>query len=289
MADTASPTTAPARTRQLRLGHSPDSDDAFMFYGLASGKVASPDLELRHELRDIQTLNEMAMRGELEITALSVHAYAHVWQQYALLSHGASMGQQYGPIVVAREPLTPDTLRGVRIAVPGYLTSAYLGLRLRLGRFDSVVVPFNQIMEQVAAGEVEAGLLIHEGQLTHGALGLHTVLDLGVWWHEETGLPLPLGVNGIRRDLGDDLIRRLSDLLKESIAYGLAHRDEALAHAMQYAGDMPRELADRFVGMYVNDLTLDIGSQGRESVELFLRRGYEAGILSDLPQVDWVG
>ena len=285
---TQPPTTAARSVRRLRLGHSPDSDDAFMFYALATGEVSAADVRFDTIHQDIQTLNQLALHGELEITALSAHAYAHVWRHYALFTHGASMGRQYGPVVVAPEPLELDALRGQRIAIPGFLTSAYLALRLRLASFEPVFVPFDRIMPAVAAGDVPAGLLIHEGQLTHGSLGLHRVSDLGVWWHEETGLPLPLGVNAIRRDLGPELLARASALLKESIRYGLAHRDEALAYAMQFTDDVPRDLTDRFVSMYVNDLTLDLGAAGRASVELFLRRGYEAGIIPDLPQVEWI-
>ncbi len=285
---TQPPTSAVRPVRRLRLGHSPDSDDAFMFYALASGAVSAADVQFDTVHRDIQTLNRLALHGELEITALSAHAYAHVWRHYALFTHGASMGRQYGPVVVAPEPLGLDALHGQRIAIPGFLTSAYLALRLRLVSFEPVFMPFDRIMTAVAAGDVPAGLLIHEGQLTHGSLGLHPVCDLGVWWHEETGLPLPLGVNAIRRDLGPELLAQASALLKESIRYGLAHRDEALAYAMGFAEDVPRDLTDRFVAMYVNDLTLDLGPAGRASVELFLRRGYEAGIIPDLPQVEWI-
>ncbi|MAG35941.1 MAG: ABC transporter substrate-binding protein [Dehalococcoidia bacterium] len=281
-------TTVTRSVRRLRLGHSPDSDDAFMFYALAAGKISADDLRFDTVHRDIQTLNQLALGGDLEITAISAHAYAHVWRHYALLTHGASMGRQYGPVVVAPEPTELDALRGQRIAIPGFLTSAYLALRLRLPSFKPEFVPFDQIMPAVAAGDVPAGLLIHEGQLTHGSLGLHRVSDLGEWWHEETGLPLPLGVNAIRRDLGKELLERASALLKKSIRFGLAHRDEALAYAMQFAADIPRNLTDRFVSMYVNDLTLDLGAEGRASVELFLQRGYEAGILPDLPQVEWI-
>ena len=204
---TQPPTSTARPVRRLRLGHSPDSDDAFMFYALASGAVSAADVRFDTVHQDIQTLNRLALHGELEITALSAHAYAHVWHHYALFTHGASMGQQYGPVVVAPEPLELDALHGQRIAIPGFLTSAYLALRLRLASFEPVFMPFDRIMAAVAAGDVPAGLLIHEGQLTHGSLGLHPVSDLGVWWHEETGLPLPLGVNAIRRDLGPELAR----------------------------------------------------------------------------------
>jgi 1,4-dihydroxy-6-naphthoate synthase len=272
-------TAATPQTRLLRLGHSPDSDDAFMFYGLASGKVSAPGLEFEHVLRDIQTLNDWAREGRLECTAISVHAYAHVADRYALLAHGASVGDGYGPMVVAREAMEPSRLHGLRIAVPGLLTSAYLELRLAVPDFEAVVVPFDRIEDAVEAGEVDAGLLIHEGQLTHAGRGLHAVLELWTWWRELTGLPLPLGANAIRRDLPDDVQRAASTALRASIAYSLDHRAEALAHAMQYARDLPAELADRFVGMYVNQRTLDLGDDGRAAYQELLDRGAAAGLV----------
>ncbi len=277
-----------AQTRTLQLGHSPDSDDAFMFYGLASGAIDTGELRFQHVLQDIQTLNQWAMQGRLEITAVSVHAFAYVWARYALLPHGASMGRSYGPMLVARQPVEARDLRGRRIAVPGKLTSAYLGLRLFLRDFDEAVVPFDRIMDEVAAGRVDAGLLIHEGQLTHGERGLVKVWDMGEWWQGETGLPLPLGVNVVRKDLGPALMGRVSRLLQESIAYGLAHRQEALEYALQFARGMARATADRFVGMYVNELTLDMGQEGRLAIERFLERGYAAGLLPSMPQIEWV-
>jgi len=265
--------------QRITVAHSPDADDAFMFYALAQGKVGDPDLEFVHVLQDIQTLNERAFRGEYEVTAVSFHAYAHLADRYALLSHGASMGDGYGPMIVAAAPLSPEALRGKRIAVPGKLTTAVLALNLWCPGLEQTVVPFDQIPDAVLAGRVDAGLIIHEGQVTYRNQGLHKVVDLGEWWKGETGLPLPLGGNVIRKDLGPDLMRRVSRLLRDSIQYGLAHRADALAHAMQYGRDLDTSLADRFVGMYVNHWTLDYGEPGRQAVRLLLRRGHERGIL----------
>jgi 1,4-dihydroxy-6-naphthoate synthase len=282
------PTNTPA-TRRIQLGHSPDSDDAFMFYGLAEHKVDSEGFEFEHVLRDIQTLNEWAREGRIEITAISVHAYAYVADKYAILSHGASMGDNYGPMVVTREPVDPEWLRDKRIAIPGEMTSAFLALRLFLGDFAYDVMPFDQIMEAVASGKAEAGLLIHEGQLTHESLGLHSIVDLGKWWYRETeGLPLPLGVNAVRRDLGPETMAQLSRILKASIVYGLEHRQEALQHAMQYARGLETTTADTFVGMYVNDWTVDMGERGKESIRLFLGRAAERGYIPQGISVDFV-
>jgi 1,4-dihydroxy-6-naphthoate synthase len=273
----------------LQLGHSPDSDDAFMFYGLAANQVDTEGLEFAHILRDIQTLNEWAREGRLECTAISVHAYAYVRDRYAILSHGASMGDGYGPQVVSKMPLTPDCLREKRIAVPGTLTSAFLALSFFLQQpFDYVVIPFDRIMDAVHAGEVEAGLIIHEGQLTHRAEGLNTVVDLGRWWKSETGLPLPLGVNAIRKDLPRDVQERASRALKASILYGLNHRADALEYAMQFARDMEKRTADVFVGMYVNDWTVDLGEAGKRSIRLFLQRGVERGLIPEQGAVEFV-
>jgi 1,4-dihydroxy-6-naphthoate synthase len=275
--------------RRITVGHSPDPDDAFMFYALAHGKLDTGGLEFRHELQDIETLNRRALRGELEVTAVSLHAYAHLLDRYALLPSGCSMGDRYGPMVVARRPLTVEDLRQVRIAVPGTLTTAFLALRLLLpGGFASEVLPFDAILGAVAGGRFDAGLIIHEGQLTFHNQGLHLVVDLGVWWQERTGLPLPLGGNVVRRDLGADTLRAISRLLKESIRYGLAHRDEALSYALSYARDMDRDLADRFVGMYVNDWTLDYGPRGREAVRRLLEEGHRAGVIPRPVQVEFV-
>jgi len=275
--------------RQLTLGHSPDSDDAFMFYALASGKIPTDDLSYEHVLKDIQTLNEWATEGRLDTTAISVHAYAYVADKYAILNHGASMGDRdYGPMVVARRKVNPHELRGVPIAVPGLMTSAYLGLRLCVGDFTPVVMPFDTIMEAVAGGKIQYGLLIHEGQLTHEAHGLSSIVNLGAWWYEETGLPLPLGVNAIRRSLPEVVKTLASRHLRESIEYGLAHRAEALDWALQYSRGMKKETADTFVGMYVNERTVDLGPDGRASIEHFLQRAEDAALIPALPTIDFV-
>jgi 1,4-dihydroxy-6-naphthoate synthase len=277
-------------TKQLiRVGHSPDPDDAFMFHALANGKLDTGDLEFRHELQDIETLNRRALRGELEVTAVSIHAYSLLLDKYALLPSGCSMGDRYGPMVVARRPQSLDELATKRIAVPGTLTTAFLTLRLLLPQgFAYEVLPFDQILDAVAAGKYDAGLIIHEGQLTFQNQGLRLVVDLGVWWQERTGLPLPLGGNVVRRDLGPDVIRRVSRLLKQSIQYALDHRGEALDYALRYARDMDKGLADKFVGMYVNDWTLDYGPRGREAVRRLLDEGHRAGVIPDPVAVEFV-
>jgi 1,4-dihydroxy-6-naphthoate synthase len=280
--------------RLITVGHSPDPDDAFMFYALAHDKLDTGDLQFRHELQDIETLNRRALRGELEVTAISIHAYASLLDRYALLPSGCSMGDRYGPMVVARRPLNIDNLRTARIAVPGTMTTAFLALRLLLPAGGShpplayEVLPFDQILGAVAAGRYDAGLIIHEGQLTFQNQGLHLVVDLGVWWQEKTGLPLPLGGNAVRRDLGPDVIRQVSRLLKQSIRYALDHRDDALSYALQYARDMDRGLADRFVGMYVNEWTLDYGERGRQAVRRLLEEGHRAGVIPAPVAVDFV-
>ena len=272
----------------IRLGHSPDPDDAFMFWGLAKGAVEPRGFEFEHVLQDIQTLNEWALEGRLEVTAISLHAYPHVQDKYVLLPHGASMGSGYGPILVAREELGEDDLRRIEIAVPGRMTTAFLTLQLRLGEFRWREVPFDRIMDEVLSGEADAGLLIHEGQLTYGAAGLHKVIDLGEWWLEDTGLPLPLGANVARRDLGADTLRELSDVLAESIRAGLENREPALEYALQFGRGLDDELADRFVGMYVNELTEDYGDEGRRAVRELLRRGEELGAFTEPVRVEFV-
>lgn len=272
----------------IHLAHSPDSDDAFMFYALASGKIDTQGIEYVHELQDIETLNQRALRGELEVTAVSIHAYAYLSDTYALLSHGASMGDRYGPRLVARSPMTRADVKGKRIAVPGPLTTAYLALRLYEPDFEPVFMAFDEIDDAALRGDVDAGLLIHEGQLTYAAQGLHLVADMGEWWYEETGLPLPLGGNVIRKDLGDDLKQVVSRHLRSSIAYGLEHRSNALDHAMKYARGLDRSDADAFVGMYVNDWTLDYGERGREAVRLLLKRGIESGIITQPVTVEFI-
>src|SRR3954451_3760544 len=266
--------------RTIRVGHSPDPDDAFMFYALAHDKIDTGGLRFVHQLQDIETLNRRALRGELEVTAVSLHAYAYLADKYALLPSGCSMGDRYGPMVVARKPMSITDLEKVVIAVPGTMTTAYLALRLLLPKgVRHEVVPFDQIISAVAAGKYEAGLIIHEGQLTFQNQGLHLVVDLGVWWQEKTGLPLPLGGDVVRRDLGPELMHRISEYLKESIRYSLAHRQEALQHALKYARDMDVSLADKFVGMYVNDWTLDYGPRGREAVQRLLEEAHKAGVI----------
>ncbi|HUT22918.1 MAG TPA: MqnA/MqnD/SBP family protein [Sumerlaeia bacterium] len=265
---------------RLTLGHSPDPDDAFMFCGLAQGKVATEGLEFEHALQDIETLNRRAENSELDVTALSAHAYAFLTDRYVLLNSGASMGLGYGPRVVAKRDVALSDLARRRIAVPGERTSAFLALRLCIGEFEYVVVAFDKIMDAVVAGEAEAGLLIHEGQLTYADQGLRLVVDLGAWWHAETGgLPLPLGVNAIRRDLPPDVIARADRVLRASIQWGLEHRTEALKHAAAWGRDLDAERTDRFVGMYVNDLTLDCGETGRRAIETLFERGIQAGLL----------
>ncbi|HXD49172.1 MAG TPA: MqnA/MqnD/SBP family protein [Gemmatimonadaceae bacterium] len=272
----------------IHVAHSPDSDDAFMFYALAAGKIDTEGLTYVHELQDIETLNQRALKGELEVTAVSIHAYAYLTDRYALLPHGASMGDRYGPRLVARQPMTRAELQGKRIAIPGPLTSAYLALRLFEPRFEPVFTPFDQIEDAVVDGKVDVGLLIHEGQLTFGDRGLHLVQDLGEWWFGETGLPLPLGGNVIRKDLGVDLTRKISRHLRDSIKYGLEHRTAALDHSMQFARGLERGKADTFVGMYVNDWTLDYGDRGRQAVRQFLKRGVEDGVITHDAKVEFV-
>jgi 1,4-dihydroxy-6-naphthoate synthase len=275
--------------RLIRVGHSPDPDDAFMFYALAHDKLDTGDLEFRHQLEDIETLNRRALKGELEVSAVSLHAYAFLQDKYVLLPSGCSMGDRYGPMVVARRPMTVADLPKITIAVPGTLTTAFLALRLLLPEeFRYEVVPFDRIIPAVAEGKFDAGLIIHEGQLTFRNQGLHLVVDLGVWWQEKTGLPLPLGGNVVRRDLGPETIRQISRLLQESIRYSLAHRDAALTYALQYARDMDRDLADRFVGMYVNDWTLDYGPRGRAAVAKLLDEGHRRGILPRPVEAEFV-
>lgn len=274
----------------IRIGHSPDPDDAFMFYALAQDLIPTGRFRFEHVLQDIETLNRWALEGRLEVTALSVHAYAHLADRYRLLPHGASMGERYGPMVVAREAIDPATLPSLKVAVPGTWTSAFLELQLAVGRIaDPYIVPFDTILDEVESGRADAGLVIHEGQLTYQTQGLVKILDLGEWWHGLTGgLPLPLGANAVRRDLGDDVMVELSHLLRESIAYALEHRTPALAHAERYGRGLDRALADRFVGMYVNDRTLDYGEDGRAAVVELLRRGHEAGLVPGPVAVDFI-
>jgi 1,4-dihydroxy-6-naphthoate synthase len=277
------------------LGHSPDPDDAFMFYAMAENKIDLRGYQFEHRLEDIQTLNERALRGELHISAISIHAFAYVSDCYALLPCGASMGDGYGPMVVAKEEARFDSdeairafLRGRKIAIPGRMTSAYLALQLYLGDFEHVVVPFDQIFDAVKAGKADAGLIIHEGQLTYDRAGFTKILDLGEWWKRETGLPLPLGGNVLRKDIPLPVQRDLLAIMRESIDYGLTHRDEAVRHSMPYARDMDAQLAGKFIGMYVNDYTRDYGQSGREAIRKFLTQAKTAGYISKAPTIEFL-
>ena len=267
-----------ASKRTIHLGHSPDTDDAFMFWGLATGAVES-DFEFEHELHDIQTLNEWAMEGRLEFTAISVHAFAYVADKYTLLRHGGSFGEGYGPMIVAREPLTHEQLKETVIAVPGKLTSAFLQLNLYLPHPKCEVVPFDEIMQAVSEGRFEAGVIIHEGQLTYEKEGLVAVADFGEWWQDETELPLPLGVNVVRKDLGNETAQELNRVMRETIEAGLLYRKEALTYARQFAGDLDEKTSDEFVRLYVNDRTLDMGEDGIEAIRVLLKKGCNAGLL----------
>lgn len=280
---------AASQTKTITVAHSPDSDDAFMFYGFVTSKLETDGIKFEHTLKDIQSLNEDAKNGVYDVTAVSFHAYAYAADKYALLPHGASIGEKYGPILVSNEPRKPEEISEMTIAVPGELTSAFLALRLYNPKFEYVVVPFDQIIDAVKKGKVDAGLLIHEGQLFYKQLGLDKVLDLGEWWFEKTGLPLAMGGNAIRRDLGEDLMKQVSKHLHRSIVYSMDNREDALSYAMQFARDMPPELADRFVAMWVNDLTLDYGERGRESVRRLLDEGYNHGIIPHRVEIDFVG
>jgi 1,4-dihydroxy-6-naphthoate synthase len=279
-------------TITLQLGHSPDPDDAFMFYGLAKEKISTGPYRFNHVLQDIQTLNQRAMRGELEITAISMHTYPYVADKYALTSCGSSMGDKYGPMIIARQPMTLEQLRGQTIAIPGELTTAFLALQLCLGKsgeaFTHKVVHFDQIPAFVRDGNADAGLIIHEGQLTYQQFGLHLVVDLGAWWYGKTGLPLPLGGNVIRKDLGQRVCQEVTDILKTSIQYSLDHRPEAVEYSLQFGRDLNRELADKFVGMYVNNWTLDYGPRGREAITRLLREGNRAGIVPDFGEIEFI-
>ncbi len=277
-----------AEKRTISVAHSPDSDDAFMFYGLATNKLETNGLKFEHTLKDIQSLNDDAKNGVYDVTAISFHAYAYVSDKYALLPHGASIGDKYGPVLVSKDPRKAEDIPNMKIAIPGEMTSAFLALRIYNQDFEYIVVPFDEIIDSVKNGDVDAGLLIHEGQLFYKQVGLDKVLDLGEWWHEKTGLPLPMGGNVIRRDLGEDLMREVSRHLYRSIVYSMENREDALAYAMQFARDMPPELADRFVAMWVNDLTLDYTDRGREAVKLLLKEGFEKGIIKNEVQIDFV-
>jgi 1,4-dihydroxy-6-naphthoate synthase len=274
---------------KIKLGHSPDPDDAFMFYGLATGAMDSGPYQFEHILQDIQTLNERAMKSELEVTAISLHAYPYVSKNYALMACGCSMGDNYGPMIVAKKPMTIDELKSKRIAIPGTMTTAYLAASIALGKgFRNVVKPFDEILQYVEAGHADAGLIIHEGQLTYQNQGLVCCLDLGKWWMEKTSLPLPLGGNVIRRDLGMDHMLAITRILKKSIQFSLDHRKEAVQHALKYARDMDHKLADEFVGMYVNDWTIDYGEKGRTAVNRLLDEGAAIGMIPKCTPVEFI-
>jgi 1,4-dihydroxy-6-naphthoate synthase len=285
-----STSTAPAE-QEINIAHSPDSDDAFMFYGLATNKIRVPGYRFNHTLTDIETLNHRAITDAFyDVTAISFHAYPYVQENYAIMACGGSMGDGYGPMIVAPKKYTLDEVKKLRIAVPGMLTSAYLALKLVAPDVKTTAVPFDQIIPAVVAGDFDAGLIIHEGQLTYAGNGLHKILDLGVWWGEETGgLPLPLGCNAIKRSLGDKAMKLTTQALKDSIQHALDHREGALEYAMQFARDLDPALANKFVGMYVNDRTLDYGDDGRKSIQLFLERGYDAGIIPSKAKIDFIG
>jgi len=274
----------------IRLAHSPDPDDAFMFYGLATGAVDAGRYQFEHILEDIQSLNDRALRGEYEMTAISIHAYPYVAEKYQLTACGSSMGDDYGPMVVTREPIEIENLKGKTIAVPGLMTTAHLTLQLLLGKgaFTPRVVMFDQIPDEVANGNVDAGLIIHEGQLTYAAQGLQLVVDLGKWWMQRTGLPLPLGGNVARRDLGETVCREIARIMKTSIQYSLDHRAEAVAYALKFGRGLDEQLADRFVGMYVNEWTLDYGKRGREAVRRLLSEGAAAGLTPEIGEITFI-
>jgi len=277
-----------SQLREITVAHSPDSDDAFMFYGLATHKVRTPGLTFKHTLCDIEALNQKARQGVYDVTAISFHAYPYVQEKYALMACGGSVGEGYGPMIVSPRPFTQSEVKTKRIAVPGTLTTAFLALQLFAPGVETEVVPFDQIIPQVLEGKYEAGLIIHEGQLTYDKSGLHRIVDLGRWWQKVTGLPLPLGGNAIRRALGPQLMAAVTAALRESIQYALDHREEALSYAMQFARDLDASTADKFVGMYVNERTLDYGPDGREAVRRLLDMGHKAGVIGPEAKVDWV-
>jgi 1,4-dihydroxy-6-naphthoate synthase len=273
---------------KIRLAHSPDADDAFMFFGLAKNKIDTEGVEYENVLKDIQTLNEWAKEGRMEVTALSVHAYAYVKDQYAILTHGGSLGRNYGPMVVAKSPETVEHLKGKTIAVPGKLTSAYLALKLCLADFQEKVVDFDQIMEEVVTGAVEAGLLIHEGQLTYREKGLHRIIDLGEWWFARTGMVLPMGVNAIKKDLPEETKKKVSKHLKQSIEYSLSHRSEALDYALGFGRGLSRDIADKFVSMWVNERTLDMGEEGKNAIREFLKQGEQKKLIPTVGEIEFI-
>ncbi|HEY4959375.1 MAG TPA: MqnA/MqnD/SBP family protein [Terriglobales bacterium] len=280
---------AGSKTREIKVAHSPDSDDAFMFYGMATNKVRLPGVKFSHTLCDIETLNRKALEGFYDITAVSFHAYPYIQDKYAIMPSGGSVGEGYGPMIVASRNIPVDEIANVKIAVPGTMTTAYLALKLFAPDVVTEVVPFDEIIPKVLEGKYEAGLIIHEGQLTFNKVGLHRIVDMGKWWRDLTGMPLPLGGNAIKRDLGPALINSCCNALRDSIQYALDHREEALQYAMQFARDLDVQQADKFVGMYVNERTLDYGKDGREAISKLLEMGYERGIIPQKPNVEFVG
>jgi 1,4-dihydroxy-6-naphthoate synthase len=277
-----------AEVREIKIAHSPDSDDAFMFYGMATNKVRVPGLKFTHELCDIETLNRKAMEGVYDVTAISFHAYPYLQDKYALMPSGGSVGEGYGPMIVSTKPYGVNEIKKIKVAVPGTMTTAFLALKLFAPTIEAEVVPFDQIIPQVLEGKYEAGLIIHEGQLTYAKSGLHKVVDMGKWWRDMTGLPLPLGGNAIKRDLGPELMVKVCRALKDSIQHALDHREQALQYAMQFARDLEPAQADKFVGMYVNERTLDYGADGREAVARLLDMGYKSGVIPRQAKLDWV-
>ncbi len=273
---------------KIRLAHSPDADDAFMFYGLAKGKLDTQGIEYEHILKDIQTLNEWAREGRMEVTAISAHAYAYVKDKYAILTHGGSIGKNYGPMIIAKSPVTMESLKGKKIAIPGKLTSAYLAMKLCFPDFQEVIMDFDAIMEAVANGVVDAGLIIHEGQLTYREKGLHKIVDLGEWWFEKMGMVLPMGVNAIRRDLPEDIKKKVSRQLKESIQYSLDNREAALDYALAFGRGLSRDVADKFVGMWVNDRTVDMGEEGQQAIREFLKQGEAKKLIPTVGEIEFV-
>ena len=275
--------------REIKVAHSPDSDDAFMFYGMATNKIRVPGVKFTHTLCDIETLNRKALEGYYDITAISFHAYPYLQDKYAMMPSGGSVGEGYGPMIVASRSMSPEEVTTTKIAVPGTMTTAYLVLKLFAPEIATEVVPFDEIIPRVLEGKYEAGLIIHEGQLTFNKAGLHKIVDMGKWWRDQTGLPLPLGGNAIRRDLGPQLMADCCKALRDSIQYALDNREEALQYAMQFARDLDPQLADKFVGMYVNERTLDYGKDGREAIVKLLEMGHAAGIIPNKPNVEFVG
>jgi len=273
---------------KIRLAHSPDADDAFMFYGLAKNKIDTEGIEYEHVLKDIQTLNEWAKEGRMEVTAISAHAYAYVKDKYAVLTHGGSIGKNYGPMIIANKPVTLESLKGKKIAIPGKMTSAYLSFKLCFPDFQEVLVNFDQIMDEVKKGTVDAGLIIHEGQLTYEANGFYKIVDMGEWWFKKTGMVLPMGVNAIRRDLPEDIKKKVSKQLKQSIQYSLDNREAALDYALAFGRGLSRDIADKFVGMWVNERTIEMGEEGKNAIRAFLHEGEKAKLIPPIGEIEFV-